>query len=104
MLEAALEKCPIRGYNYMGKVEAFTLAGIECWFNSQDHGPPHFHARRKGKWHVRVRFMESKDDMFERVRGAQGRFSARQRNSLYETVKEIRGELLLEWERKVVSL
>jgi hypothetical protein len=88
----------------MGKVEAFRLQGIECWFNSQDHSPPHFHARKKGKWHVRVYFLEPRAGMFERVPGAQGRFGAGQGRMIYEMVKDTRDSLLLEWERKVMSL
>jgi hypothetical protein len=30
------------------------VAGLELWFNSHDHGPPHFHARRPGLWEVRI--------------------------------------------------
>ena len=43
----------------MAKLECFTIGGIELWFYSNDHLPPHFHAKRKGQWEVRVNFLES---------------------------------------------
>ena len=49
----------------MGRVTAFELVGVECWFYSQDHRPPHFHARKRGKWHVKVLFMEAREAMIE---------------------------------------
>ncbi len=37
----------------MGRVDAFAIGGLDLWFNSHDHGPPHFHARRPGDAHNR---------------------------------------------------
>ena len=45
----------------MGKVEAFTLEGLELWFNSSDHLPPHVHIKRRGKWEIRVFFLDCTD-------------------------------------------
>ena len=42
----------------MSRVESFSVPGVECWFYSNDHRPPHFHARRRGEWSVRVFFLE----------------------------------------------
>lgn len=41
----------------MGRVDAFSIAGLDLWFNSSDHLPPHFHARRAGEWELRVFFL-----------------------------------------------
>lgn len=41
----------------MPKVVAFSLSGIELWFWSNDHAPPHFHACRVDEWEIVVRFM-----------------------------------------------
>ena len=30
----------------MGRVDAVSIAGLELWFNSSDHLPPHFHDRK----------------------------------------------------------
>ncbi len=45
----------------MGKVEAFALEGLELWFNSSDHDPPHIHVTRRGKWEIRVFFLMCTD-------------------------------------------
>jgi hypothetical protein len=86
----------------MGKVAAFRLAGVTCWFYSQDHWPPHFHAKRKGQWHVRVFFLEAKGKMLERVPGPRGIMSAADRDALCDMAELYREELLMEWEQKVV--
>jgi hypothetical protein len=36
------------------RLDAFSVAGLELFFNSLDHLPPHFHARRPGEWEIRV--------------------------------------------------
>lgn len=87
----------------MGRVEAFRLEGIECWFYSQDHRPPHFHARRRGQWEVRVFFLKDGAEMIERVQGLRGRISARHLNALCRRAERFREKLLIEWEHKVVQ-
>jgi len=47
------------------RVDAFTALGLELWFNSDDHLPPHFHAENAGKWHVRVFFLRIPSEMFK---------------------------------------
>ena len=91
------------GYTQMGRVEAFSpLGGIRCWFYSQDHRPPHFHAEKRGQWHVRVYFLLLKDAMLEQVRGPRGLMSSADRNALVDVAELYREELLKEWEEKVV--
>jgi hypothetical protein len=85
----------------MSKVSSFTIAGIDCWFNSQDHRPPHFHARRKGQWHVRVFFLMPKSGMIEPVTRHLARMAKADRNALREMGAAHREELLGEWEEKV---
>ena len=85
----------------MGKVTSFNLEGIECWFHSQEHRPPHFHAKKRGHWHIRIYFMEAKSNMAERARGPRGRISSADRNTICDIAEWYRGELLLEWEKKV---
>ncbi|NCR39243.1 MAG: DUF4160 domain-containing protein [Microcystis aeruginosa W13-11] len=41
----------------MGKVESFNLDGLDLFFNSHDHLPPHFHVRKPGQWEIRVFFL-----------------------------------------------
>jgi hypothetical protein len=85
----------------MGKVEAFTLAGVECWFWSNDHNPPHFNAKRRGQWCVKVFFLRPKHRMLEREKGPRGEISTRDRRELCDLAERHRPELLKEWERKV---
>lgn len=49
----------------MGKVESLTVNGLDLWFNSLDHLPPHFHARRPGEWEIRVYFLQCTDGHLE---------------------------------------
>ena len=85
----------------MGKVGSFTMAGVDCWFYSHEHRPPHFHARRKGLWHVRVFFLLPESDMIEQVRGPASRMAKTDRNALCKMAALHRAQLLGEWEEKV---
>ena len=85
----------------MGRVECFTITGVECWFWSQDHRPPHFHAKRSGQWHLKVWFMKQEGQMLEEADGPKGRVSANDRRLLEKRAVDYRAELLKEWERKV---
>jgi len=85
----------------MAKLECFTIPGIELWFFSHDHLPPHFHAKRRGQWEVRVFFLEGSNKMFEVV-WLRGREVPRADiRLLEENVTAKRAEILEEWERKV---
>jgi hypothetical protein len=33
----------------MPRIEAFTISGVELWFNSADHDPAHYHVRKSGE-------------------------------------------------------
>lgn len=86
----------------MAKLECFTIAGVELWFYSHDHLPPHFHARRKGQWEVRVYFLESATDKMFSVIRQTGKGVPRADCKLIETkVAEHRARILREWEIKV---
>jgi hypothetical protein len=84
----------------MGKLNCFRIEGVDCWFWSRDHRPPHFNAKRRGEWEVRVFFMTGKASMIERVRGP-GRISRAHRNALIDMAEQHREDLLKEWEKKV---
>jgi len=87
----------------MSKVNCIHLDGIDCWFWSQEYRhEPHFHAKKKGHWHVRVHFMKTKDKMIERVKGPRGRISSTDVNDLKADAVIHRAELLKEWEEKTV--
>jgi hypothetical protein len=83
----------------MPKVACFEIPGLSCWFWSDDHDPPHFHAKKQGHWEIRVKFTEAENDMFELIWGdAPRRKVLRQ---LKKAVTENRDELLAEWEANV---
>lgn len=86
----------------MGKVEAFTLPGLEAWFNSSDHLPPHIHIKRRGEWEIRVMIRECSDGRleFDHKWGGRGPSSA-EKTAILIAVLQHRTALLMEWERKV---
>lgn len=85
----------------MGEVGCFRIEGVKCWFWSQDHRPPHFHAKRRGEWHFRVWFLQKEVAMLERRPGSKGRISAQDKKTLQQMAAHHRAELLKEWEQKV---
>ena len=89
------------GSSLLGKVDAFTIGGLDLWFNSHDHGPPHFHARRPGDWEIRVYFLSCTENAldFDMKWGREAPRTYIQ--ALLHRVATQRAELLEEWERKV---
>jgi hypothetical protein len=81
----------------MVKVKSFTLFGIECYFPSLDHEPPHFHAKRAGEWNCKVFFLESRGKILQVVKGEK-RLTKSQRKELLNAVATFRAELMNEWE------
>ncbi|MGL4463704.1 MAG: DUF4160 domain-containing protein [Planctomycetia bacterium] len=82
----------------MPKVRCFEIAGLYCWFWSDDHDPPHFHVKRRGEWELRVKFLEDVDEMFQLKWGDQPK--AKVLKEIAGLVMANRGALLLEWEEK----
>lgn len=88
----------------MGRVACGTIAGLDLWFNSSDHDPPHFHARKPGAWEIRVFFRSCTAHQLDfdikfllREPGP----SSRERKALLALVLAHRSELYAEWETKV---
>jgi hypothetical protein len=84
----------------MGKLDCFLIDGIYCWFWPNDHRPPHFNAKRRGKWGVKVFFMKRKAEMIEKAKWS-GRISQADRKALSDMTEQHREDLLKEWEKKV---
>jgi hypothetical protein len=86
----------------VGKVDAVALEGLDFWFNSSDHLPPHLHARRRGAWEIRVHFFLCTDDelVFD-CKWVKKAPSAKVLARIRKAVVEQRVELLKEWEQKV---
>ena len=84
------------------RVLCVSVNGIELWFNSNDHLPPHFHAERLGDWEVKVHFMRDRSEMVEVVYTARPRHpSKRELRTLLEQSETHRVALLEEFEAKV---
>ena len=86
----------------MPKLKCFSIDGVKLWFWSNDHNPPHFHAKIEGAWEIAVHFQEPTDKMF-RVIWSKKPLSTQHRKSLEQMTKQHRVELLKEWEKKVKS-
>lgn len=84
----------------MPRLDAFRIAGLELWFNSADHKPPHFHAEKIGAWEARVFFLRDPIEMVELKWGEQPKPA--DLKMLKTLAVEHRVQLLEEWEQKVV--
>ena len=94
---------PIGGL-FLGRVASIQVPGLDLWFNSSDHEPPHFHVRRAGAWEIRVFFRTCTQRQFDYnvrflLRGPGP--SRRERNALLKLVLAHQNELYAEWEAKV---
>ena len=81
----------------MVQVSAFRLSGIKCWFYSNDHDPPHFHAERSGTWECRVNFQLAADSMLEFL-WHDSPMARSDRRLIEKAVKANRSTLLKQWE------
>jgi hypothetical protein len=84
----------------MPTVRAFAVDGLKLWFPSNDHEPPHFHAKRSGEWEVRVHFLSNEQEMFELKwrKTSKATVSRRDKEQIIEMVNAHRVELLQQWE------
>ncbi len=82
----------------MATVEAFEIEGLKLWFWSNDHEPPHFHAKRSGEWEVKVSFLLPAEEMIELV-WAERKPGGRMLRTLISLAEEHRAALLSQWER-----
>jgi hypothetical protein len=83
----------------MSQLRAFSIAGLKLWFPSNDHEPPHFHAKRRGEWIYKVHFLQPAREMFELVWSAKKKqMSKADKELLQEMVEAHRFAILREWE------
>jgi uncharacterized protein DUF4160 len=85
----------------VGRVESVRIRGLDLWFNSHDHLPPHVHVRKRATWEIRVYFLLTTPDDLE----YQLKWGRKLRTSEIRTIRAAIGghkvELLSEWEKKV---
>ena len=85
----------------MGRVESFAVAGLDLWFNSHDHPPPHFHARKPGSWEIRIYILTCTEGSADFETRWGSRPTSRELRELASAVLRCRAALLGEWETKV---
>ncbi|MCA9163467.1 MAG: DUF4160 domain-containing protein [Planctomycetales bacterium] len=81
----------------MVTVTAFQIPGLTIWFWSNDHEPPHFHAKRRGEWEVRVNFLLDESEMIDVVWSDRAP-SKKQLKHLATLAAQHRVALLEQWE------
>lgn len=91
----------------LGAVEAFTLGGsLNCWWNSSDHRPPHFHEKRKGEWEIRVWFLTCSTGRLDfqfKWPSRGGMVDSTDQKEILQAVLKHREALLIEWGQKVIE-
>lgn len=87
-------------WSSLAKVDAIAIPGLEMWFWSDDHLPPHFHVKKAGEWEISVHILETREQRLAyelkwgtgpsgRLQGTLARLVVVHREALYE-----------EWSRK----
>lgn len=82
----------------MATVQAFQVEGLKIWFWSNDHEPPHFHAKRSGEWEVKVRFMLDPSEMIEVESWSKKSPPKKGLKELTSLAAKHRVELLTQWQ------
>jgi hypothetical protein len=83
----------------MPKVKAFSIDGIECYFHTNDNDPPHFHAKKRDSWELRVWFLETDEDFLFEYDWHRKEASGKDFRRLAAKVKKHRALLLQEWQK-----
>ena len=79
-------------------MDCLAFGGVDIWFNSNDHLPPHFHAET-ADWHIVVNFLRDEGEMVKVKRGLGP--SAKRKKEITAAAKDRRTALLAEWSSKV---
>ncbi len=88
----------------MVKVENFYIHGLEAFFRSSDHHPPHFHVKKKGQWEIRVYIITSTTKLHYSVKFPKNRRqlpNSKEEKLILNFVTKNREQLCLDWEAKV---
>lgn len=86
----------------MGKLEAFKIDGLECWFNSSDHLPAHFHVEKTDEWEIRVFFfMCSEKTLQFEYKWKKRVMDSGTKTEILDLVIQHREAIAVEWEKKV---
>ena len=91
------------------KVTAFAIAGLDLFFHTLDHCPPHFHALKPGEWEIRIdidRTSEANGLVYtikfpKKLPKGYSPLSRKEEKELLKYVIEKKVELLSQWQAKV---
>jgi hypothetical protein len=94
----------------MVRVSAFSIEGLEVFFHTLDHCPPHFHVLKSGEWEIRVDIDQSSTAGLvynfkfpKKLLKSGTTLSRKQEKILLEQVLKYKVELLIEWQTKVCT-
>ena len=90
----------------MGKVDCCSVSGLDMFFHSDDHGPPHVHVRRPGEWEIRVNLLLTTEAHLEFTVKWPLNLSnpkSQLRGKICAAVVEHREALLKEWGEKAID-
>lgn len=90
---------------YLGKIEYFSPQGLQAFFRSNDHRPPHFHVKKAGMWEVRVYILTSSknglDYSFKFPKNNSASLSSKEKKAILGFVTSNREKLLSDWSDQV---
>lgn len=89
----------------MGKIEYFSIQGLQAFFRSNDHRPPHFHVKKVRTWEVRVYILTSSknglDYSFKFPKNNSVTLTSKEKKTILRFITNNREKLLLDWETQV---
>jgi hypothetical protein len=96
---------PIKENFFLGKIEEFSLKGLQAFFRSSDHHPPHFHVKKSGRWEIRVYILTSSknglDYSFKFPKNKSVTLTSKEEKAILGFVTSNREKLLLDWSTQV---
>lgn len=89
----------------MGRIEYFSSQGLEAFFRSNDHRPPHFHVKKTGMWEVRVYILTSSENSldysFKFPKNNSVALTSKEKKNILRFIISNREKLLLDWSTQV---
>ncbi len=89
----------------MGRIEYLNYQGLQAFFRSNDHHPPHFHIKKAGIWEIRVYILTSStnglDYSFKFPKNQSVILTPKDKKTNLLFVTSNREKLLLDWETQV---
>ncbi len=97
--------CRVEDNFYLGRIEEFNLPGLQAFFRSNDHLPPHFHVKKTGTWEIRVYILTSSrkklDYSFKFPKNQSVNLTSKEIKEIINFIISNRERLLLGWQTQV---